>query len=209
MAEEVNLAVQCSEIATEVARLVTTGNDQSGGANGLRQAIRDFGPTFSLVAGLVGAVVAYGLRIRENRKADDTKSKRLASALSGEISAVASHISAFRYMGFFRIILRKFDRGEDIKIPPRYASDQWFITYKKMSSDLGLLPAPFPERIANLYTRLEGIREELRTTIDEKWNDFPIEQKRPTVHHLLNEIRTVLTNSYELRDDLNAYSKGL
>jgi hypothetical protein len=169
------------------------------------EIVKSLGPTIAIFSGLIGILITYKLELIDERRNSLNQSKRLASALVGEISAVREHIADFRYIAFFRMIRRMFKKGEDIIVPPRNSSGSFFITYSEDISDIGLLPAPLPEKVSNIYTKFVGIQEELRTVIMPEWNEHKIENKLPTVNHLIRELKAVREDSISAVEDLKAF----
>ena len=176
--------------------------------NAAMEWIKTLGPTLGILAGFGSAIFAYRLRQQEAQKEAEEKAKRLASALAGEVLAISDHVIAFRYIPYFRYLNGLMKKGKDVKIPPRNSSSEFFSIYFENANDIGLLPQPLPQRVAGIYTKFAGVKEDLRTVIKPKWNALDVRLKRSTISHLCEELQQLEREGREIGKALLNYANA-
>jgi hypothetical protein len=157
-------------------------------------------------SGVVGVFVTYFLRVRGQKRDDERASKQLAAAFLGEISSVHFHIDTASYERVYRQLREEFKQGRNIKVTARNSAGEFFTIYKANAAHLGRLPVPLAERVAYLYVAYIALQEDLRSTIMPEWNACSIEQKLPTVNHILRRLTVVQRDGLAIVKLLQKYA---
>jgi hypothetical protein len=124
-------------------------------------------------AGVVvgGALNIVSLYFLDNKK-QMAESRRVALAFRGEISALLALIQIRRYIDRFQLIIDAIEQTGQPHIVYIQVRRNYFPVFSSNVGNLGLLKNPLPELIAQFYTQLNSILEDLESYRDGSLNDL-------------------------------------
>lgn len=142
-----------------------------------------------LLGVVLGGVLGLGGNVLSEYFRRRAEARSVAYAFLGEVSGLVEIISRRGYIGF---INQAADRTEETGVP--FVIDvpvkrEYFSVYKACVAKLGLLEAPLPQRIANMYTLANSCLEDLERFRDESFGSWPPERVVATYREL-SEIMT-------------------
>lgn len=130
-------------------------------------------------AAILGAFIGGGAVIGSNVILESYKRHRdrqgTASALAGEIAAALAMAQARHYVENFTVIAERLEHGDERPFPAIVSDDHRGLepVLRAYLYRIGMLPGDLPERVAQFYSYLGGIKTDLLRLADGEFRGRP------------------------------------
>ncbi len=126
-----------------------------------------------------------------------------ASSISSEILALVRHVKAAQYIEHFKEMSERIKKDESIELTAFPIDNNYFVVFESLVPHIGVIGAPFPEKICGWYIRAKGFVDTVRGINSSYYNGC---RKSDMALDIAHELQNLLNDGDKLAAELNAYA---
>lgn len=165
--------------------------------------LKAIGPTTVVIAAIITVTGAYLLERNKRKRERKGTRTSVMSALAGEISGVAT-LCETEYLPDLSAAAKRMSRGLEYNFGPRSSTVNFFPVFEKHVKSLGLLDAPLPAEVSNLYSRLFAMQENMRTMTTPGWELLPRARRQMLLRQWVKNMDALVCDGETLADKLTS-----